>query len=473
MNLIQDGEKRMRNLKRRIGSVLVFLCLPAAASPQAASPPAGPVSLKEAIEYALAHYPSTRASRSLAAAASAGVDLARAAYLPRTDLLLSANRATRNNVFGLQFPQTVLPTISGPVLEETSYGSVWGSAAGALFSWEPFDFGLRKANTDVAAAIHRRAEAGAALNEFEIAVTVADAFLKLLASQEAVRAAQANVERSKILAESVGVLVKNELRPGADEARAQAELAFANTVLIRAEQAQQVSRATLAEWMGAPGNDLQVRPVRLLEIPETVTPSVPTTHPVATAQQAEVEVVRARQHALDQAYYPRFNLQSAYYARGSGALTDGRRLGGLNGLAMDTPNWAVGITVTFPIFDLSSLRARRLIESHNERAEAARYDQRLQELTGRMERARAIVDGARRVAENTPIQLKAARTLDEQARARYQAGLSTVLEVAEAQRLLTQAEIDDAVARLGIWQALFSQAAAEGDMTRLIEQSSR
>ena len=90
-----------------------------------------------------------------------------------------------------------------------------------------------------------------------------------------------------------------------------------------------------------------------------------------------------------------------------------------------------------------------------------------------MERARAIVDGARRVAENTPIQLKAARTLDQQARARYQAGLSTVLEAAEAQRLLTQAEIDDAVARLGIWQALFSQAAAEGDMTRLIEQSSR
>jgi outer membrane protein TolC len=409
----------------------------------------------------------------MAEAASAGVDLARSAYLPRTDLLLTANRATRNNVFGLLLPQTVLPTISGPVLEETSYGSVWGSAAGALFSWEPFDFGLRKANTDVAAAIQRRAEAGVALNKFEIAVAVTDAFLKLLASQEGVRAAQANVERSKIFAESVGVLVKNELRPGADEARAQAELAFANTVLIRAEQAQQISRATLAEWMGAPGGDVRIRPDRLLEIPETVTPSVSTTHPVTAAQQAEVELVRARQHALDRSYYPRFNFQSAYSARGSGALTDGRTLGGLNGLAMDTQNWAVGLTVTFPIFDLASLRARRLIESHNERAEAARYDQRLQELSGRAERARAMVEGARRVAENTPVQLKAVQTLDQQARARYQAGLSTVLEVAEAQRLLTQAEIDDAVARLGIWQALFSQAAAEGDMTRLIEQSSR
>ena len=51
--------------------------------------------------------------------------------------------------------------------------------------------------------------------------------------------------------------------------------------------------------------------------------------------------------------------------------------------------------------------------------------------------------GARRVAENTPIELKAARDTESQARARYQAGLATIVDVAEAQGLLVQAEGED------------------------------
>ena len=87
------------------------------------------------------------------------------------------------------------------------------------------------------------------------------------------------------------------------------------------------------------------------------------------------------------------------------------------------------------------------------------------DLTGQVEKAKAILEGARRVAQNTPIQLEAARTTEQQATARYRAGLGNITEVAEAQRLLTQAEIDDSLARLGIWRALLGLAAVEGDLT--------
>jgi outer membrane protein TolC len=69
------------------------------------------------------------------------------------------------------------------------------------------------------------------------------------------------------------------------------------------------------------------------------------------------------------------------------------------------------------------------------------------------------------VAENTPVQLAAARATEQQATARYRAGLGNVTEVAEAQRLLTQAETDDSLARLGVWRAFLGVAAAEGDLT--------
>jgi outer membrane protein TolC len=73
------------------------------------------------------------------------------------------------------------------------------------------------------------------------------------------------------------------------------------------------------------------------------------------------------------------------------------------------------------------------------------------------------------VAENTPVQLSAARETELQARTRYKAGLATAVEVAEAQQLLIQATIDDALARLGVWRALLGLAGARGDLQPFLE----
>src|SRR5437879_3734704 len=53
------------------------------------------LTLDQAVEFALSHYPAVRAVLAQAAASRSGVDLARTAYLPRTDLVWQANRATR------------------------------------------------------------------------------------------------------------------------------------------------------------------------------------------------------------------------------------------------------------------------------------------------------------------------------------------------------------------------------------------
>jgi outer membrane protein TolC len=79
------------------------------------------------------------------------------------------------------------------------------------------------------------------------------------------------------------------------------------------------------------------------------------------------------------------------------------------------------------------------------------------------------MEGARRVAENTPVQLASARVLEQQSRARYDAGLATIVEVADSQRLLLQAEVGDAVARLGVWRALLAVASASGDISALLK----
>ena len=77
------------------------------------------------------------------------------------------------------------------------------------------------------------------------------------------------------------------------------------------------------------------------------------------------------------------------------------------------------------------------------------------------------------IARNTPIERQAATAGESQARARYQNGLASVTEVAEAQRLLAQAEADDAVARLGVWRALLAAAQARGDLAPFLEKVRR
>ncbi len=111
------------------------------------------------MQLALKNYPALRESRARAQAAEEGVGVARAAYLPRLDLVWQENRATHNNVFGLLLPQAVIPGISGPVLGTRSFESVWGSAAGALLSWDAIDFGQPKAAVDAARAQSAQARA--------------------------------------------------------------------------------------------------------------------------------------------------------------------------------------------------------------------------------------------------------------------------------------------------------------------------
>ena len=54
-------------------------------------------------------------------------------------------------------------------------------------------------------------------------------------------------------------------------------------------------------------------------------------------------------------------------------------------------------------------------------------------------------------------------------RARYDSGLANLTEVAEAQRLLAQAEIDDALARLSVWRALAAQTRVSGDLAPFLQ----
>src|ERR1700681_1052101 len=268
---------------RRVCVVLLFVG--GVTMPQGvwAQPPAGQtgpqqvLTLEQAIQYAVDHYPSVRAALEQANVSTAGVGVARAPYLPRLDSLCAPNRATTNNIFGQVLPQSVIPAMSGPVLASASSGSVWGSATGALFSWAPFDFGLRQATVAGAEAAAARARAGEALTRLDVQTAVGSAFLSVVGAQRAVEALQADVDRRDLLSRAVHTLVDNQLRPGAEASRSDAERAAARTRLIQAEQTVALGQISLARVLGATTGPLTIDATALVERLPADAPSTATT----------------------------------------------------------------------------------------------------------------------------------------------------------------------------------------------------
>ena len=306
-----------------------------------------------------------------------------------------------------------------------------------------------------------------------VTFAAAEAFLAALAHEQAVRAAQANVDRLETFGKAVYALVNNQLRPGVEASRADVELVAAKNQLIQLQQQAELARIALAEAIGQPGTIAKLDPGPLLEYAPPAPAPVNTfnTHPLFLTQSAAIAVVKARQTTLDKAFFPRFNWQTAVFGRGTGAQLDGTFREG-RGLYPDTFNYATGFTVTFTPSDWFGLKAKRRIERFNLQAEEARLAQVTNTLKTQEARARALIETARKLADNAPAQVNAATETLTRSKVRYEYGLTTIPEVADAQRLLAQAEIDEAVARLGVWRAYLVAAKLQGELKPFLDQMS-
>ncbi|HEY1241806.1 MAG TPA: TolC family protein, partial [Bryobacteraceae bacterium] len=350
-----------------VRSTLLTLAFSIQVAAQPAAPQAG-LTLAQAVDDALRNYPSIRVTQEQMNAAAAGIRLAQTAYLPRIDGLAQVNRATRNTFFGLLLPQSIIPNVSG--VPANNFGSVWDSGAGVLVTWQPFDFGERAANVAAATAGRERAQAALTRTKYDISVATADAFLTVVAAQQTAQAARAAVENWQVLLQSIHAQVAAQLRPGADESRVQAELALAQTQQAQSEQAIDVARATLSQFVGG-ASPRNLMPGKLLDQlpPDRPEPPLePSANPVAVEQNAVVAQSQSQLHLLDRTYYPQFSVQGLAAARGTGMLTNGSRLGGANGLAPTTQNYGLGLTVTFPVMDRFAIREQQAIQSANIRA---------------------------------------------------------------------------------------------------------
>ncbi|MCU1250465.1 MAG: outer rane efflux protein [Edaphobacter sp.] len=269
-------------------------------------------------------------------------------------------------------------------------------------------------------------------------------------------------------------LTAAELRPGADESRIEAEKAAANTQLALAREAVERGQATLSKFLSKP-DDI----TRSLDsahflggLPlaaEDDGAFHPENTPALLEQRAVVSQSASELRATDRSWVPQFNLEAAGYGRGTGAETNGQRLSGATGLAPSVGNYAVVLNVTFGFLDFASIHAREASQAATLRAEQSRETLVGRQLQEQFAQAQAALRAMRSIAKSTPIQAAAARTALSQATARYKAGLSSIDDVAQSQRLAVQAEMDDSIAHLNVWRAFLQLQAVRGDLQPFLQ----
>lgn len=452
-------------------AILIFGAAPVLAQQMAAAtadPAVRQFSVQDAVNYALANYPAVQAALQQYNAAQAGVGLAKTSYLPDLDGAWQVDRGSRESVLGVLLPQSpnILTGTQGSVTAHSNR-PFWTSGAGALLSWEPFEFGYRRAQVRSAQATEQRAGEQVTLTRLGVAAAVADASLALLADEQRVAASQSDLDRRQVFARSVHTLVDAKLRPGADASRADAEVAAARTRLILAQKDEQVGGIALARVLGLPGMAVAIEAGPYLQTPpdEAWTAPPAAQHPAARVQQGRVQEEKARVSVLNHAWYPHFTTEALLSGRGSQEESNGADGPASAGLTFQAYNWEAGVTAQMDLTQIFSIHERKRVEVANLKQQQQIYTQTVQNITAGQQTAMAELEGARRVAQNTPIELQASQQGEIQATARFRAGLGTSVDVAAAQDLLAQAQMDDALARLSIWRALADLAAANGDLT--------
>ncbi|WP_165840991.1 TolC family protein [Larkinella punicea] len=425
--------------------------------------------LVQLLQQAEQTYPALRASRLRIDAQQKNIDLIQNAALPTLEGSYQANLATYNNITGLFHPQGLLP-ISGPPSIGNRYQPVSGSAASLLLNWQPITFGLREAQRTVAKAEISLGENQLEATLFNHKVRVIDAYLDGLLLAELVGVYQQNVTRAQSNLTQSRVLVGTGLRSGADTALFAGELSRANVELLQARQAWQEGQIQLAQLVGS-DRPIAVRDSLVFIRLPTATNQVDSVnhHPLFRVAQQQVRQGQDREALIRKARLPRLGFWAIAYGRGSGVSASGE-VNPAEGLLFSRFNYGAGLLFSVPLLNGPEVRLRSQQQQLINQAYQEDIRQTELQLTGERLRTETALQSARLIASELPAQKQAAQSAFTVLRTRYNEGLTTFADFAQAQYGLVRAEVDYKKSYWSVWKAWLGQAAANGDLSPFLNQ---
>ncbi len=439
-----------------------------AAGTAGAQPTPRTISLHEALLYARAHQPSLQAARARVEVARAAARLPRAAYTPRivagAELVAGTNNNTTTSYGGpLGFD---IPRIGGtPANAPSSWSPEPSTLAGVGLRQEVYDFGRLSAQGRALDLFTNAAEEAATLSDMDLTLYVEETFYAVAGAHAVLRAAEAAVQRVPTHRALAKALVNGKLRPPIDRTRAEADLARFEVDRVRAQGALTSTQALLAASIGAPdaaldtgADDVRYPDVQpLASALQQLDQREPSLRAAADSLRAQQELTRAIEYELR----PDLSLSAGLTGRAGGAAVQNPTPYG-GGWLPDVPNWDAMLVLSWPLFD-RTVDVRAETSRRLEQVRAAELDVERERLRGGAAQAYVDFQVADSAIPALQRSLDAARANQEQADARFRAQLASAVELADAETLLTDAEIQLAIGQ-------FQRSRARARLARILAE---
>jgi outer membrane protein len=405
---------------------------PASQGPQGA-PGTQPLTLHDAEQIALQNHPQIQAAGNLANAAQARVTQTKSVYYPLVYGSASGSYAendTRIGAGGLTSPRVF-----------DRYGN--GLTVNQLVT----DFG-RTHELVKSSSEHAKAEQENVVTTREqVLLQVDEAYFGILRAQAVLTVAQETVKDRQLVSDQVTELEKNKIKSGLDVSFANVNLAQAQLLLIQAQNDLQASFAQLSVALGYADQ----RTFQLTEEPVPLAPPADVSTVIAQALRDRPELAGQRlnvQSAQSYATAERDLWFPTISAVGVAGLTPAIDAGGLAPTTLPAPRYAAaGFNVNIPLFNGHQFGALRA--EANYQAEA--QNDYLRDLQDRIVRDVRMAwlnanSGYQRLSVTRQLLDQANQALDL-AQSRYRLGLSSIVELSQAQLNQTQALIDETTAK--------------------------
>jgi outer membrane protein len=394
----------------------------------------GLLTLEAAIATALAHSDRLGAAAAGLQAAEAGVDEARAARLPTLELSESAHRTTNPVlVFGDLLGQEAFGADDFAV-DRLNRPDAHDDFTTRLALSLPLWSGGRIAGAVAAARLGR--DAAAAQGERtrqEVIHQVIDAYTGAVAARRRLTVARQALATARAHAELVRSLREGGLVVESDLLSARVRVSELEAAAVRAESAVAVSAAALDLAMGL---DLDAPQALPEELAAAERPGEDLAELVSRALAGRPDLAAARSRAQAAASLTQVARAGAFPQIG---LSGGYEAHADSFVGADGSNWTVGVGVRFTAFDGFATRAR--VRQAEAAAEQARRAAALAEQQASLEVRTAFheVEAARRgleLAGQARLLAERSLTIVED---RYREGLTTLVELLDAETALTAA----------------------------------
>ena len=417
------------------------------------------MSLPEALAYARAHQPSLRAALARVAAAAAETRISRAQWQPSFGATAQAFEGTTNNTTGeyVGASKLDLPRIGGTKTDDLAH---WSPSASTLVAvggtQELFDFGRIAAQAAVADAAHESERHRADAERLRVDLLVREAFYGVQGAHDVARAARDALERARIHRDMAAASVKSGLHAPIELTRAEADLARFDVGQRRAAGGERTAETVFAAAVGVDDALLDAAgPPEATAPPPNVDAAVARAverEPARPAARARLGGAVSAARAIGAELRPDLVLTGTFSGRIGTATPSGGPVDDKYGPLPSVPNWDVGLVLRWPLWD-AVVSARR--EAAARRADVARADLATlsRQAVAAVQAAYVDLEIAQATLGSLARAVDAALANGAQADARFKAGLGTSLELADAEALRTDAEIQLAIGRFDVLRA--------------------